>query len=134
MVRTGRDWPLLVVLMLDAVLLAVLELVYLPLRFDGYLLPNLGGWPFPVTALVAALTMPWLVSQSARIADRALGGGAPLWAWLITVAAFGFAGPGGDVVLLPDWRTLLLIAAGMLPAAVALGSALGRTGRARAGR
>src|SRR5436305_5976045 len=126
MVRTGRDWPLLVVLMLDAVLLAVLELVYLPLRFDGYLLPNLGGWPFPVTALVAAVTLPWLVSQSARIADRALGAGAPLWAWLITVAAFGFAGPGGDVVLLPDWRTLLLIAAGMLPAAVALGSALGR--------
>jgi len=34
------------------------------------------------------------------------------------------AGPGGDVLLPADWRSLVLLSGGMFPGAVALGRAL----------
>src|SRR5205807_1216407 len=48
-------------LLVDAALLAMVELFFLPLRFDGELLPRLYGWPFPITILLAAVTTPLLV-------------------------------------------------------------------------
>lgn len=107
------DRLLFLMLALDAILLAVLELLFLPVR--------IGALPFPVTALVAAVTLPWLVAMAGSVFRRPLVAGTPLWVWLLTVAVFGVGGPGGDVVLLTDWRTLLLLGAGVLPAAVVLG-------------
>ena len=109
-----RDWLQLVVLTVDSVLLAVLELFFLPLRLGGSV-------AFPITALVAAITLPLLVNRAAVAGRRPLVAGCPLWAWLLTVAVFGVGGPGGDIVLIADWRALLLLGAGVLPAAVALG-------------
>jgi hypothetical protein len=107
---------LLGVLVLDALLLAVVELLFLPLR--------VGGWPFPVSALVALVTTPWLVRATARQVEGGPVAGAPLAAWLVTVLVFGTAGPGGDVLLPADWRSLLLLASGTFPAAVAVGRSL----------
>ncbi|MQA10467.1 MAG: hypothetical protein GEU98_18310 [Pseudonocardiaceae bacterium] len=117
---------MLALLCFDAVLLAVIELLYLPMRLDGQVLPQLGGAPVPITVLLAALTTPLLVSQAARIGSRMSVAGAPLFAWFVTLVLLGLFGPGGDRVLIPDWRTLLLLACGALPSAIVLGGVLGR--------
>ncbi|HEY3610170.1 MAG TPA: hypothetical protein VGL06_21900 [Pseudonocardiaceae bacterium] len=112
-------------LVVDAIALALLEVFFLPLRFDGALLPNWGAVPFPVTVIVALATMPLLVSRAAGVSARLLVAGAPLWAWLVTIGVVGIVGPE-NMVLLQDWRTLLLLACGTLPSALALGNALAR--------
>lgn len=107
---------LLVLLIVDAALLAVLELFFLPLRVGGTV-------PFPVTVLVAAVTTPLLV----RLAGRLVGpraAFAPLVAWVLVLVVVGLFGPGGDLVLLQDWRALLLIAGGALPSAMSIGGLL----------
>jgi hypothetical protein len=125
---TLRNSLVLAVLVLDAVVLAVVELLFLPLRFDGYLLPNtLGGIHVPASALLAGLTTPWLVSVAGRLSDNLLVVSAPLLGWIITVAVFGMFGPGRDIVLISDWRSLLLFACGALPAAVMVGKVLAAT-------
>jgi hypothetical protein len=118
---TTRERLFLAVLVLDSVLLAGIELLYLPLRLDGFLLPDLGGFPLPLTVLLAAVTMPWLVSMAGRLSPRLSVAAAPLLVWLLCLGVFGLAGPGGDQVLIADWRTLLLLAAGALPAALMIG-------------
>ncbi len=106
------------VLVFDAVLLAVVELLFLPLR--------VGGWPVPVSILVAVVTTPWLVRSAAHQVGGGLSAAAPLAAWVTTVLVFGTAGPGGDVLLPADLRSLLLLTGGMFPAAFVLGRTLHR--------
>lgn len=129
-VRGVVDAVLFPLLVVDAMLLALLEVFFLPLRLDGSLLPDVGALPAPVVIVVAALTTPLLVSQTARWSARmgmARGiASLPLVVWALTVIAVGFLGPGGDQVLVADWRSLLLLAGGALPAAFVLGRALGR--------
>lgn len=110
-------WITLAVLVFDAVLLAVMELLYLPLR--------VGGVSLPVTILLAAVTTPWLVRSAARLGGAAPVAAAPLVVWVVAMLVFGLGGPGGDVLLPADWRSLVLLAAGIFPGAVALGRALG---------
>jgi hypothetical protein len=112
-------------LVVDAIALALLEVFFLPLRFDGLLLPNWGAIPFPIAVVVALVTMPLLVSRAAGVSARLLVAGAPLWVWLVTIGVVGIVGPE-NMVLLQDWRTLLLLACGTLPAALALGNAVAR--------
>jgi hypothetical protein len=123
----GPVWRglLLAVLIVDAVLLATLELFYLPLRLDGLTLPRLGDVPVPVTVLLAAATTPLLVTQAARL-GRARVAMLPFVVWFLTLVVLGLFGPGRDRVLLLDWRGLLLLAGGALPAAMVLGGVLGR--------
>jgi hypothetical protein len=122
-----RDRVLLGVLMLDAAVLAIVELLFLPLAFDGYLLPNLGGLPFPLMPAVAAVTTPWLVATAGRLSPRLLVAAAPLLAWIVAMTGFGMFGPGGDLLLIADWRSLLLFACGALPSAIVLGRVLAAT-------
>ncbi|MDR7302815.1 hypothetical protein [Haloactinomyces albus] len=108
-------------LLLDAVLLAVLELLFLP--------SYLGDMPFPSTTALAAVTTPLLVAQAGKLSRRRGVAAAPLVAWFVTVFVFGLAGPGGDVLLLAnDWRTYLFLAAGAIPGALMLGIVQGRRG------
>jgi hypothetical protein len=109
-------------LVLDAVLLALLEMFYLPLRLS----PERGGWMLPVSIVLAALSTPLLVVAGARLTTRLLVATAPLSAWVLTIGGIGLDGPGGDVVLPQDYRTLLLFAAGMLPSGVLIGRMTGR--------
>jgi hypothetical protein len=123
--RPRLDWVLLTVLVIDSVALALIEVFFLPLRFDGTLLPDLGSWPFPITVVVALVTMPLLISRAAGVSGRLLVAGAPLWVWLVTIGVVGVVGTE-NMVLLEDWRTLLLLACGALPAAVTLGNSVAR--------
>jgi hypothetical protein len=123
-----RNWLTLAVLALDAAILAVVELLFLPLRFDGYLLPYaLGGVPIPASALVAALSTPWLVKVAGDLSPKLLVAATPLIAWILAVAVFGMFGPGKDLMLVADWRSLLLFACGALPSAIMLGKVLATT-------
>jgi len=122
-----RDRVLVAVLMLDAVVLAVVELLFLPLAFDGYLLPNLDGLPLPLMPALAAVSTPWLVATAGTLSPRLAVAAAPLFAWIVAMAWFGMFGPGGDLLLTADWRSLLLFAGGALPSAIVLGRVLATT-------
>ena len=106
----------LLVLLVGAVLLAAVELLYLPLR--------IGAVPVPITILLAAVTTPWLVRSAARLGGGGVVAASPLVTWVVGVLVLGVAGPGGDVLLPADWRSLVLLGGGMFPGAVALGRAL----------
>ncbi|HEY0640054.1 MAG TPA: hypothetical protein VGD67_20655, partial [Pseudonocardiaceae bacterium] len=108
---------LLVLLLVDAVLLGVLELFFLPLRLPA----EQGGYMLPVSLLLAALTMPLLVRAAADLGTGLAVAGAPLATWLVTVLALGVLGPGGDSLLPSDLRPIGLLAAGVIPSAVVLG-------------
>jgi hypothetical protein len=122
--RPSQRW-LFGLLVLDAVVLALLEQFFLPLRFDGTALPEFGGdFPFPITILVAVLTTPLLVTTTAKLVRPGLSW-IPLLVWVVVLLVVGVAGPGGDVVLIEDWRTLLLLGGGALPGAMMLGGSIG---------
>ncbi|KAA2264024.1 hypothetical protein F0L68_08510 [Solihabitans fulvus] len=125
-IRRYPDWALFVLLLVDAAALATIELFFLPLRLDGTLLPKIGDLPFPITALLAAVTTPWMVVSAAKAAPRLAVAGAPLFVWLLTLGVLGFVGPSANTMLLADWRTLLLLGGGALPGAIALGGAIGK--------
>lgn len=115
----ARDRLVFAALLVDAVLLAVAELLFLPLY--------IGATPFPITAAVAAFTTPLLVAAAAKLSTRRVVAAAPLIVWFVTLVVFGVGGPGGDIVL-PGvgWRTLLLVGAGVVPSSIMLGIVLGR--------
>lgn len=124
----SRDQAVLSLLLINAVLLAMLELFFLPLRF--------GTVMAPLSLLLAAVSTPWLVSQTGRVAAKigAPPGFAamPLGLWLLTVVVLGLFGPGGDRVLpVWEWRGLALLAAGLVPGALVLGAVLGRAASRR---
>lgn len=116
---------LLALLAVDTVLLALLELFFLPLR--------IGVVPVPVTVLVGAVTTPWLVWTTAKLVRPGLSW-VPLALWVLVVFGVGLLGPGGDLVLIQDWRALLLLGASALPGAMVLGGAPRRAVGRGAGR
>ncbi|MDQ3760374.1 MAG: hypothetical protein M3460_01310 [Actinomycetota bacterium] len=109
----------LVVLVFDAVALAAVELLYLPLR--------VGVVPFPITILLAAVSTPWLVRSAAELGGPRWVAAVPLVAWVLALGVLGIGGPGGDVLLPADWRSALLLGCGLFPAAVVLGRARARS-------
>ncbi|PRX49034.1 hypothetical protein B0I33_10367 [Prauserella shujinwangii] len=121
----GADWALLALLTVDAVLLAVLELLFLPLRLDGHVLPRAGDVMLPLSVLLALVTTPLLVTTAARLVRSRLAL-VPLLGWLGTLLVMSILGPGGDLLLVGDWRTLALLLGGALPAAFLLGRSLAR--------
>jgi hypothetical protein len=106
----------LVVLVFDALALAVVELLYLPLR--------VGAVPLPITILLAAVSTPWLVHSAAELGGPRVLAAVPLMVWVVAFGALGVGGLSGDVLLTADWRLVLLLGGGMIPAAVVLGRAL----------
>ncbi|WP_027928517.1 hypothetical protein [Amycolatopsis benzoatilytica] len=119
---------MLVLLAFDAVLLALLELFFLPLRVGP-----LGEIPLPITALVGAVTTPWLVLTTGKLVRPGLSF-VPLLVWVLVVFGVGLFGPGGDVVLVQDWRALVLLGVSALPAALVLGGGLGQSAAKRSAR
>jgi hypothetical protein len=115
-------WLAVALLAIDSALIAMYELFFLPLHLPR----SLGGWAFPVMALVAAVTTPLLVWATAKVAPRPGAAVAPLIAWLLTVLPLGVAGPGGDRVLPADWRALLLMAAATVPSGLVAGRLMTR--------
>ena len=111
-------------LVLAGLAVAVVEVLLLPVR--------VGPLPVPVGALAAAVTNPLLVRAAAARSASTSVAAAPLVGWVVGVVLTAVPGPGGDVILVGDWRALLLLALGVAPAAVALGVLMGRGAAARA--
>jgi hypothetical protein len=110
----GRlPWLVVAVLVVDAVLLAWTEMAWLSLRVGATAVP------LPLSALVAALTTPALVLAADAVMPRTSAPLLPLAGWTLTVLVAGLWSPAGGGVLVPDWRAILLLAAGLLPGLVA---------------
>ena len=103
-----------VVLGVDAVLLAWTEMAWLTLRVGA------AGVPLPVAALVAALTTPVLVLGADAVVPGSRAPLVPLGLWTLTVLVAGLWSPVGAGVLPPDWRAVLLLGAGVVPGALAV--------------
>ncbi|MFS8101378.1 hypothetical protein LFM09_30050 [Lentzea alba] len=123
----------LLLLCIEAAVLAVLESFFLPLRLDGTLLPRLGDIPFPITIAVAVVTTPLLVQWAASLSERVAAAAAPLGVWFFTIFSLGYLEPGGGYFFLDDWRMLMLVAGGALPGAVAVGAVMARNAAHRPG-
>jgi hypothetical protein len=111
-----NDLMVLGLLVVDAVVLALLELMFAAWA--------VGAVPVPLSALVALLSTPWLVRRAGELSQGVLGAAAPLIGWAVVVCGMGVTGPGGDVLLPAEWPSLLLIAAGLVPGAYVLGKVI----------
>jgi hypothetical protein len=99
------DSVLLALLVLDGLLLGAFGLMFTPLHTNGV--------PVPMGVILSVLLLPWLVRQAGEIDARPAVAGSPLTAWVVTVAALGLFGPGGDALLLADWQSLALAVGGI---------------------
>ena len=107
-----------------AVVFAVLEVLYTPVY--------IGAVPAPFGAVAAAVTNTGLVYAAGWFTTRTLVVAIPLLAWLVTVLILASGGPGGDVLVPGDWKALLLLGLGVLPAGVMLGRHMGASAVQRA--
>jgi hypothetical protein len=101
------------VLLVDTVMLAVIEIMYVTLTAHGA--------PLPLSALLALITTPWLVRRAGELATGTRGAVLVLLAWTGVVAVLGLGGPGGDVLLPGTWSSILFLLAGLIPGGFALG-------------
>jgi hypothetical protein len=99
------DSALLVLLVADGLLLGAFGLMFTPLYTNGI--------PVPMGIVLSVLVLPWLVRQAGEIDPRPAVAGAPLIAWVVAVGVLGLFGPGGDMMLLADWQSLLLAVGGI---------------------
>lgn len=111
-------------LTLYAVVFAVLEVLYLPVY--------IGSVAVPLGALGAALTNAALSRAAGWFTARTSIAAVPLLGWLTTVLILASGGPGGDILVPGNWRALLLLGLGLLPAGVVLGGHLGSAATRRA--
>ncbi|MCL2534620.1 MAG: hypothetical protein FWE39_10665 [Nocardiaceae bacterium] len=102
----------LALLTFDGFLCAVLSVLFLP--------AYIGTAPFPVSILVAAVVNLLLVLGARKFTDRAVVAALPIFGWLFGFGVCMIGGPGGDVLVLGDWRTLLLFVAAVLPGGIFL--------------
>ncbi|MGQ4616410.1 hypothetical protein [Nocardia sp. R7R-8] len=98
---------ILVILIVDALITLALEVLYLPIY--------LGSVAFPISAAVAGVVNVLLVAGARAVTRRPAILGLPVAAWTFGFLVCASAGPGGDILLGSDWRTALLLFAGLLP-------------------
>lgn len=102
----------LAVLIFDGFLCGILSVLFLP--------TYLGPVPFPVSALLAGIANVMLLFAARKVAEQPLTIASPLIAWIVAILVCMLGGPGGDVLLLADWRTALLLLGGLVPPGVIL--------------
>jgi hypothetical protein len=105
---------LIAVLAFDGVLSAIVGALFLPLY--------VGTVPLPISSLLSGLLNAALVWAALQWTSATSVAGAPLWAFLATVAGLTFGGPGGDVVFGGDspQTFVLFVALGAAPPAFLL--------------
>jgi hypothetical protein len=101
------------VLLIDVLLLALVEMMFVTLR--------IGSVPCPVSSLIALVSTPWLVRRTGDLPFGAPAAAVVLALWMGVMTLLGFSGPGGDVLLPDTWPSWLLLVAGSIPGALALG-------------
>lgn len=97
---------IVVLLLVDALITLAVEVLFLPLY--------LGSLAFPVVALLAAPINVALVYGMESVTDRVGFVFAPIVVWVFGFLVCASRGPGGDIMLGSDGRTLLLLACGVL--------------------
>ncbi|CAM3185091.1 Integral membrane protein [Prescottella defluvii] len=102
----------LALLTFDGFLCAVLSVLFLP--------AYLGTAPFPVSILAAAVVNLLLVLGARKFTERPVLAALPIFGWLFGFGLCMIGGPGGDLLVFEDWRTLLLVVAALLPAGLYL--------------
>ncbi|MGV9414424.1 hypothetical protein ACWDOP_31365 [Nocardia sp. NPDC003693] len=124
-------------LVLDALITLVLEVLFLPLYVGQGTLPtaapgmgeaaapiasgvSTGAIALPLSALAAAVINVLLVHGMGTVSPSFAAMSLPLSAWTVGFALMIFSGPGGDIMLLQDWPTLALLVGGLLPAGLYL--------------
>lgn len=122
------DAALVALLLADGAAIGLLSAFFLPL--------HAGSTPVPVMAPVAAVANVAMVALAGRLTDRTAVAALPLIGWIVVFLIAGVGGPGGGNVVLPgDWRSLLLLFLGGVPALLWLGNgALARSFARGAGR
>lgn len=95
-------------LVADGALCAVLSVLFLGLY--------IGAVPFPITILLAAVVNLLLVMAVHRETGSLGTAVLPLVAWGVGLLLCLVGGPGGDQLVMADWRILLLPVAALLPA------------------
>jgi hypothetical protein len=105
---------MIAVLAFDGVLTAIAGALFLPLY--------VGAVPLPISSLISGLLNAALVWAALQWTSATRMAGAPLWAFLATVAALTFGGPGGDVVFGGDspLTFVLFVGLGAVPPAFLL--------------
>ncbi|UGT57575.1 hypothetical protein [Nocardia asteroides] len=93
-------------LFVDALITLAVEVLFLPLY--------VGAMALPVAALLAAPINVALVYGMESVTDRVGFTFAPIVVWVFGFLVCSSRGPGGDVMLASDGRTLLLLACGVL--------------------
>ncbi|MBP2189260.1 hypothetical protein [Nocardia goodfellowii] len=121
---------LMTVLVLSGLFTLAVEVLYLPLYLGrsgvpapepavvaaGLAVAGTGGaTPFPITALVAAVLNVLLVAAMGTLTSRLRIMLLPLLAWAFGFFLCSIPGPGGDLMLLSDWPTLVLLLGGTIP-------------------
>ncbi|MCP2296284.1 hypothetical protein APR11_002712 [Nocardia amikacinitolerans] len=74
-----------------------------------------GTFALPVTALLAAGLNVLFIAAMRTLTDSTRVALLPVIVWTFGFLACTFAGPGGDLMLLSDWPTLLLLLCGLIP-------------------
>ncbi|WP_280233264.1 hypothetical protein [Nocardia cyriacigeorgica] len=110
---------IMIALIVAAVITLVLEVLYLPLY--------LGSVAFPIAAPLAGAVNVLLVLGARTVSTRPIVMLTPIVAWTIAFLAAASAGPGGDVLLGDDARTLLLLLCGLAPPLVYVYTRVNRT-------
>lgn len=95
------------VLVLNGLITLALEVLYLP--------TYLGTVAFPLSAVLAGVVNVLLVMGVRSVTHRIGAALLPLGAWTFGFLACSVTGPGGDIMLGSDWRTLLLLFCGLAP-------------------
>lgn len=99
-------------LVLDGFLCAVTAVLFLPLY--------LGSTPFPVSGVLAGIVNVILVRVAFSVTHNVSRAALPVAGFFVGLVLAMLGGPGGDVLVVADWRTLVLVAGGLLPAVVQL--------------
>ncbi|PXX68807.1 hypothetical protein DFR70_102493 [Nocardia tenerifensis] len=98
---------ILAILVIDAFLTLAIEVLYLP--------AYLGATAFPLAGVLAGLVNVLLVLGVRAVSTRAAAMFLPLAAWAFGFLVCASTGPGGDIMLASDWRTVLLLFCGLVP-------------------
>lgn len=111
-VVTGIKVSILVALIIDGFLNALLAVLFLPMY--------LGSIQMPVSGVLAGIVNVVLVRVAFTLSHSVSRSALPVAAFGVGLVVAMIGGPGGDVLVVADWRTLVLVAGGLLPPVVQL--------------
>lgn len=98
---------IIAVLVIDALITLALEVLYLP--------TYIGTVAFPLSAVLAGVINVLLVMGVRSVTPRVGLMFLPIAAWIVGFLICSMSGPGGDIMLGSDWRTVLLLFCGLVP-------------------